>query len=118
MYTILVEYEESFLVITFGICMSFEDLGFNPDSYAKFQFCWNASLDIQNYRVLTLLFHISLHNEVKALHRDFDFIYTDGSVLNEKVAAAAIIDNSSIDSLPDKSSLLTILLLLIALGSR
>ena len=56
--------------------------------------------------MLTLLFHISLHNEVKALHRDFDFIYTDGSVLNEKVAAAAIIDNySSIDSLSDKFSL-------------
>ena len=36
-----------------------------------------------------------LHNQVKAIHQDFDFIYTDGSVLDEKAAAATIIDNSS-----------------------
>ena len=46
--------------------------------------------------------HFSLHNEVKAVYRDFGFIYTDGFVLNDKAAVAAIIDNSSIERLPDK----------------
>ena len=35
-----------------------------------------------------------------------DFIYTDGSVSDDKAAAAAVIDNySSIERLPDKSSI-------------
>ena len=50
--------------------------------------------------------YISLHNEVKDVFRDYDFIYTDCSVLDDKAAAAAIIDNhSSIERLPDKSSI-------------
>ena len=48
--------------------------------------------------------YISLHNEVKDVFRDYDFIYTDGSVSDDKAAAAAVIDNySSIERLPDKS---------------
>ena len=50
--------------------------------------------------------YISLHNEVKDVFRDYDFIYTDGSVADDKAAAAAVIDNySSIERLPDKSSI-------------
>ena len=49
--------------------------------------------------------NMSSHNEVKAVHRDFDFIYADDSVLNEKTAAVAIIDNcSSIECLPNEST--------------
>ena len=50
--------------------------------------------------------YISLHNEVKDVFRDYDFIYTDGFVSDDKAAAAAVIDNySSIERLPDKSSI-------------
>ena len=43
---------------------------------------------------------------MKDVFRDYDFIYTDGSVSDDKVAAAAVIDNhSSIERLPDKSSI-------------
>ena len=50
--------------------------------------------------------YISLHNEVKDVFRDYDFIHTDGSVSDDKAAAAAVIDNySSIERLPDKSSI-------------
>ena len=50
------------------------------------------------------LIYISIQNEVKAVHQDFDFMYTGGSVSNEKAAAAAVIYNSSsIEHLPDKS---------------
>ena len=50
--------------------------------------------------------YIGLHNEVKDVFRDYDFIYTDGSVSDDKAAAAAVIDNSSsIERLPDKSSI-------------
>ena len=47
-----------------------------------------------------------MHNEVKDVFRDYNFIYTDGSVSDDKAAAAAVIDNySSIERLPDKSSI-------------
>ena len=51
--------------------------------------------------------YISLHNEVKDVFRDYDFIYTYGSVSDDKeAAAAAVIDNySSIERLSDKSSI-------------
>ena len=50
--------------------------------------------------------YLSLHNEVKDIFRDYDFICTDGSVSDDKAAAAAVIDNySSIERLPDKSSI-------------
>ena len=43
---------------------------------------------------------------MKDTFRDYDFIYTDGSVSDNKAAAAAVIDNcSSIERLPDKSSI-------------
>ena len=43
---------------------------------------------------------------MKDVFRDYDFIYTDGSVSDDKAAAAAVIDNySSIERLPDKSSI-------------
>ena len=49
---------------------------------------------------------MSWHNELRAVHRDLGFNYTDGSVLNEKAAAAAVTDNySSIERLPDQSSI-------------
>ena len=42
---------------------------------------------------------------VKDVFQGYDFIYTDGSVSDDKAAAAAVIDNSSsIERLPDKSS--------------
>ena len=37
--------------------------------------------------------------------RDYDFIHTDGSVLENKAAAAVIDNYSSIERLPDKSSI-------------
>ena len=50
--------------------------------------------------------YLSLHNEGKDVFRDYDFIYTDGSVSDDKAAAATVIDNySSIERLPDKSSI-------------
>ena len=49
--------------------------------------------------------YISLHNEVKDVFRDYDFIYTDGSVSEDKAAAAVVInDYSSIEHFSDKSS--------------
>ena len=43
---------------------------------------------------------------MKDVFRDYDFIYTDGSVSDEKATAAAVIDNySSIERLSDKSSI-------------
>ena len=48
----------------------------------------------------------SLHNEVKDVFQDYDFIYTYGSVSDDKAAAAAVInDYFSIKRLPDKSSI-------------
>ena len=53
-----------------------------------------------------VLHTLSLHNEVKDSFREYDFIYTDGSVSDNKAAAAAVIDDySSIERLPDKSSI-------------
>ena len=50
--------------------------------------------------------YISFHNEVKDVFRDYDFTYTDGSVSDDKAAAAAVIDNyCSIERLPDRSSI-------------
>ena len=46
--------------------------------------------------------YLSLHNEVKDSFRDYDFINTDGSVSDNKAAAAAVnYDYSSIGRLPD-----------------
>ena len=43
---------------------------------------------------------------MKDSFREYDFIYTDGSVSDNKAAAAAVIDDySSIERLPDKSSI-------------
>ena len=48
--------------------------------------------------------YVSLHNGVKDVFRDNDFIYTDGSVSDDKAAAAAVIDSySPIERLLDKS---------------
>ena len=50
--------------------------------------------------------YIRLLDEVKDVFRDYDFICTDGSVSDDKAAAAALIDNhSSIERVPDKSSI-------------
>ena len=50
--------------------------------------------------------YLSLHIEVKDVFRDFNFIYTDGSVSDDMAAAAAVIDNySSIERLLYKSSI-------------
>ena len=47
-----------------------------------------------------------IHNEVKDSSEYFDFIYTDGSVAVNKAAAAVVIDvYSSIERLPDNSSI-------------
>ena len=107
------------VIPTFGIRIkeSLEELDFNPDIIAKFEFPetppWTYPTAMIN---LTLLYakkdqtdpskYISLHNEVKDVFRDYDFIYTVGSVSDDKAAAAAVIDNhSSIERLPDKSSI-------------
>ena len=107
------------VISTFGIRIkeSLEELDFNPDIIAKFEFPetppWTYPTAMVN---LTLSYakkdqtdpsqYISLHNEVKDVFRDYDFIYTDGSVADDKAAAAAVIDNySSIERLPDKSSI-------------
>ena len=46
----------------------------------------------------------STYNQVKDSFRDYDFIYTDDSVSDDKIAAAAVIANSSsIERLPNKS---------------
>ena len=52
------------------------------------------------------IYLFSLHNELKVKDslRDCDFIYTDGSVADNKAAAAVIGDIESIERLPDKSS--------------
>ena len=107
------------VIPTFGIRIkeSLEELDFDPDIIAKFEFPetppWTYPTAMVN---LTLSYakkdqtdpsqYISLHNEVKDVFRDYDFIYTDGSVADDKAAAAAVIDNySSIERLPDKSSI-------------
>ena len=96
---------------------SLEDLDFNPDIIAKFEFPETPPWTYPTAMVdLTLSYakkdqtdpsqYITLHNEVKDVFRDYDFIYTDGSVADDKAAAAAVIDNySSIERLPDKSSI-------------
>ena len=50
---------------------------------------------------------LSLHNEVKDSFRDYDFIFSNGSVSDNKAAAAAagIDSSSSIKRLPDESSI-------------
>ena len=107
------------VIPTFGIRIkeSLEELDFDPDITAKFEFPETPPWTYQTAMVnLTLSYakkdqtdpskYISLHNEVKDIFRDYDFIYTDGSVSDDKAAAAAVIDNhSSIQHLPDKSSI-------------
>ena len=89
MWTFLVENQ---VIPTFGIRIkeSLEELNFDPDIIAKFEFPetppWTCPTAMVN---LTLLYakkdqtdpskYISLHNEVKDVFRDYDFIYTDGS---------------------------------------
>ena len=107
------------VIPTFGIRImeSLEKLDFDPDIIAKFEYPetppWTYPTAMVN---LTLSYakkdqtdpstYLSLHNEVKDVFRDYDFIYTDGSVSEDKAAAATVIDNySSIESLPDKSSI-------------
>ena len=107
------------VIPTFGIRIkkSLEELDFDPDIIAKFEFPetppWIYPTAMVN---LTLSYakkdqtdpskYISLHNEVKDVFRDYDFINTDRSLSDDKAAAAAVIDNhSSIARLPDKSSI-------------
>ena len=97
------------VIPTFGISIkeSLEELYFDPDIIAKFEFPetppWTYPTAMVN---LTLSYaqkdqtdpskYISLHNEVKDVFQDYDFIYTDGSVSDDKAAAAAaVIDNYS-----------------------
>ena len=92
-------------------------MNFDPDIKAMFEFIetppWTYRNDIVNltlsYAKLDQKYHskyISLHNEVKDVFRDYDSIYTDNSVSDDKAAAAAaFIDNySSVEPLLDKSS--------------
>ena len=88
-------------------------MDFDPDIITKFEFPktppWTYPTAMVN---LTLSYakkdemdpskYISLHNEVKEVFRDYDFIYTDCSFSDDKAAPAAVIDNhSSIERLPD-----------------
>ena len=105
------------VIPTFGIRIkeSLEELDFDPDIIAKFEFTetppWTYPTAMVN---LTLSYakkdqtdpskYISLPNEVKDVFLDYDFIYTDGSFSDDKAAAAVIDNYSSIERLPDKSS--------------
>ena len=108
---------ENQVIPTFRIRIkeSLEELDFDPDFIANFKFPetppWKYQTAIVN---LNLSYakkdqtdpseYLSLHNEVKDGFRDYDYIYTDGSVSHDKAAAAAVIDNySSIELFPDKS---------------
>ena len=94
-----------------------EELDFDPDIIAKFEFPETPPWTYPTAMVsLTLSYakkdqtdpsmYLSLHNEVKDVFRNYDSIYTDSSVSDDKAAAAAVIDNhSSIEHLPDKSSI-------------
>ena len=107
------------VIPTFGIRIkeSLEELDVDPDIIAKFEFPetppWTYPTAMVNLKLSYAKKdqtdpskYISLHNEVKDVFRDYDFIYTDGSVSDDKAAAAAVIDNhSSIERLPDKSSI-------------
>ena len=107
------------VIPTFGIRIkeSLEELDFDPMIIKKFEFPETPPWTCPTAMVkLTLSYtkkdktdrskYISLHNEVKDVFRNYDFFYTDGSVSDDKAAAAAVIDNySSIESLPDKSSI-------------
>ena len=80
-----------------------EELHFNPDNIATFQ-CpetppWtcptpivNLTLSYAKINQTHLSIYLSLHNEVKDSFRDYNFIYTDGSVSDNKADAAAVID--------------------------
>ena len=87
---------------------SFETLHFNPDNIAKFLFPETPSCTCPTPTVnLTLSYakkdqtdpsiYLSLHNVLKDSFRDYDFIYNDGSVSDNKAAAAAVIKSSSIE---------------------
>ena len=106
------------VIPTFGIRIkeSLEELDSDPDIIAKFEVPetppWTYPIAMVN---LTLSYakkdqtdpskYLSLHNEMTDVFRNYDF-YTDGSVSDDKAAAAAVIDNySSIERLPDKSSI-------------
>ena len=109
---------KSRVIPTFGIHIkeSLEELDFDPYITAKFEFPetppWTYPTAMVNF---TLSYakkdqtdppkYRSLHNEVKDVFRDYDFIYTDGSVSDNKAAAAVIDNYSSIVGLPDKSSI-------------
>ena len=107
------------VIPAFGIRIkeSLEELDFDLDIITKFEFPetppWtyptamvNLTLSYAKKDQTDPLKYLSLHNEVKDVFRDYDFIYTDGSVSDDKAAAAAVIDNySSIESLPYKSSI-------------
>ena len=88
-----------------------EELDFNPDIIAKFHFPENPPWIYLTPMVnLTLSYatkdqtdpskYLSLHIEVKDYFQDYTFIYTDGSVLDNKAASAAVNDQfSSIECL-------------------
>ena len=82
------------VIPTFGIRIkeSLEELDFDPDIIAKFEFPetppWtyptamvNLTLSYAKKDQTDPLKYLSLHNEVKDVFRDYDFIYTDGSTL-------------------------------------
>ena len=91
-----------------------EELDFDPDSIAKFKFPetppWtyrstsgNLTLSHAKKDQADPSTYASLHNEVNDVDRNIEFIYTDGSVLNEWAAAASITDNYlSIERLLDR----------------
>ena len=94
---------------------SLEELDFNPDIVANFQFpetpprtyltpIVNHSLSYAKKYQTDPSKYLSLHNEVKDSFRDNDSIYTDSSASYDKAAAATVInDLSSIERLSDKS---------------
>ena len=105
---------DPYLIPTFDIHIrvSLEEL----DIIAKFQFPETPPWTQQTLIVkLTLSYaiknqtdpsiYVSIHNEVKASLRGNDFIYTDGSVSDNKAAAPFIANESSIERLPNKSSI-------------
>ena len=92
------------VIPTFGIRIkeSLGELDFDHNIIAKFEFPetppWTHPTAMVN---LTLSYakedqtdpskYISLHNEVKDVFQDYEFIYTYGSVSNDKAATSAVI---------------------------
>ena len=116
MWTFLLENQESFLLLIFVlrshwknwilILTSAQSLNFLKLLHGHVQLLWSTSLFCMPRRIKRVLRSTWAYIMKWRMSFETDFIYTDGSVSDDKAAAAAVIDNySSIERLPDKSSI-------------